>query len=67
VGAQHDLLATQKPLTAAGVAMARLDSITKYRHGYRAEMQRAFEALAMQIQQILHPQDDVTQLDACHA
>jgi hypothetical protein len=47
--------------------MARLDSITKYRHGYRAEMQRAFEALAMQIQQILHPQDDVTQLDACHA
>jgi hypothetical protein len=47
--------------------MARLDCITKYRHGYRAEMQRALEALAMQIQQILHPQDDVTQLDACHA
>jgi hypothetical protein len=36
-------------------------------HGYHAEMQRAFEALAMQIQRILHPQDDVTQLGACHA
>jgi hypothetical protein len=60
-------LPRRRPLTAAGVAMTRLDSITKYRHGSRTEMQRAFEALAMQIQRILHPQDDVTQLDACHA
>jgi integrase len=37
------------------------------RHGYHAEMQRAFEALAMQIQQILDSQDDVTQLTARHA
>jgi hypothetical protein len=37
------------------------------RHGYHAEMQRAFEALAMQIQQILNSQDDVTQMTARHA
>jgi len=34
------------------------------RHQYRAEMLRAFEALAAQIDRILHPQDNVTALPA---
>jgi hypothetical protein len=35
--------------------------------GGHAETQRAFQALVMQIDQILHPQDDVTQFGARHA
>jgi hypothetical protein len=47
--------------------MARLDGITKYVMATAPRCSALSKALAMQIQQILHPQDDVTQLDACHA
>jgi integrase len=71
----HDLRRTSRSLMSrAGVPVDHAERCLGHvvpgirgvydRHQYRAEMLHAYEALAVQIERILHPQDNVTALPA---